>query len=77
MMRRRDFSKSSLLGGVSLVGLPRLAAAAEDAAEDKAAGLGYRLTRDTPTRRYDGRTCWCHPRAGIVPGSARTACRAS
>jgi hypothetical protein len=62
-MRRRDFLKSSLCGGVSLVYLPSLAAVADDA------GPGYRLTRDTPTRRYDGRTCWCHPRAGIVPGA--------
>ena len=69
MMRRRDFSKSSLSGGVSLVCLPRLAAAAEDAAKDKGAELRYRLSRDTPTRHYDGRTCWCHPRAGIVPGA--------
>lgn len=27
----------------------------------------YGLTRDVPTKYFDGEHCWCHPRAGIVP----------
>jgi len=29
----------------------------------------YRLSRDVPTRRFDGKSCWVHPRVGIVPGA--------
>ena len=30
-----------------------------------------RLSRDVPTRLFDGERCWCHPRAGIVPGAGK------
>lgn len=29
---------------------------------------GFHVQLDTVSRGYDGRTCWVHPRAGIVPG---------
>ena len=38
---------------------------------DQDAGGPYRLSRDVPTKRYDGKKCWCHPRAGIVPGAGK------
>ena len=73
---RRNFLRSSLVGGVSLLafpggGWPRTVEAG-DQAEGEATATGgsvpYRLTRDVPARLYDGKRCWCHPRAGIVPG---------
>ncbi len=33
-----------------------------------AGGPGYALRLESPTRRYDGESCWVHARAGIVPG---------
>jgi len=66
MIRRRSFLKSSLSGGVSLVCLPSLSATSLGADDRE---LPNRLSRDTPTRLYDGKRCWCHPRAGIVPGA--------
>jgi len=30
-----------------------------------------RIQLDTIARGFDGRTCWIHPRAGIVPGAGR------
>ncbi len=54
---------------------PVVAAAAQsaDRSDDDAAGASerYRLTRDVPTRFFDGKRCWCHPRAGIVPGAGK------
>jgi hypothetical protein len=32
-------------------------------------GSRFRLSRDVPTKLFDGRQCWSHPRAGIVPGA--------
>ncbi len=32
----------------------------------------YRLSREVPTRMYDGKQCWCHPRAGIVPDASQS-----
>ncbi|CAN5402362.1 hypothetical protein BH11PLA2_BH11PLA2_40890 [soil metagenome] len=29
---------------------------------------GYTIALDTALRGYDGKTCWVHPRAGIIPG---------
>lgn len=29
---------------------------------------GFRIQLDTISRGYDGKTCWVHPRAGVVPG---------
>lgn len=68
MITRRDYLKSSLRGGVSLLCLPPFSATSRAADGHE---LPYQLSRDTPTRLYDGKRCWCHPRAGIVPSTAR------
>lgn len=66
MTGRRDFLKSSLYGGVSLLRLPSFATTSGAADNHE---LPYHLSRHTPTRLYDGKRCWCHPRAGIVPNA--------
>ncbi len=66
MLDRRHFLTSSLVAGISAVQLPRALRAAE---ADTSPTPDYRLTRDVPTKLYDGTKCWCHPRAGIVPGA--------
>ena len=68
MITRRDFLESSLCGGVSLLCLPSFSATSRAASDDE---LPYDLTRDTPAQLYDGKRCWCHPRAGIVPSTAQ------
>lgn len=57
---RRKFIKSSLISGISLAFIPSLIRCKEE--------LNYALDLDVPTKLYDGNRCWCHPRAGIVPG---------
>jgi hypothetical protein len=69
MLKRRSFLHASLCGGVSLVTLPRVSRLF--AQTSPRTELEYELSRDVPTRRYDGRQCWCHPRAGIVPAAGR------
>ena len=69
MIERRQFLKSSLCAGISLANLPLPKAIfAQSETESQ-----YRLTREVPTRLFDGKRCWCHPRAGIVPGAGRDA----
>ncbi len=41
--------------------------AAEEILPGLAGPAGYRLSRQIPTHFYDGKQCWTHPRAGIVP----------
>lgn len=36
--------------------------------EDK---LSYSLDLDVPTKLFNGKRCWCHPRAGIVPDAGQ------
>ncbi len=67
MIERRDFLNASLIGGVSLVSMPSLQSALAETDNE----LTFRLSRHVPTRMYDGKKCWCHPRAGIVPGAGR------
>jgi hypothetical protein len=67
MIERRKFLKASICGGVSSITLPALTSKSVHAAEDSV----YRLSRHIPTRMYDGKKCWCHSRAGIVPGAGR------
>ena len=64
MIERRSFLKSSLSAGVSLLTLTRTGQGADEV-------LSNRVTRDVPTRLFDGTKCWCHPRAGIVPGAGK------
>ena len=64
---RRSFLKSSLVAGVSLTACPQLAGLARGE-EETQADAPLQLTRDVPTRYFDGDQCWCHARAGVVPG---------
>jgi len=68
MLPRRQFLKSSLLSGISYL---TLSSASEFfTCADERTPLEqspYSLSRDVPTRLFDGERCWCHPRAGIVP----------
>jgi hypothetical protein len=63
------FLKSSLAAGVSLVTLPIRQHAAKAAGEERVPA--FDIARDVPTKYFDGEQCWCHPRAGIVPGIGR------
>jgi len=63
-MRRRDFLQNTLGAGLAF-GASGLAAWAADAP------VGYQLSRIVPTKLFDGKTCWSHPRAGIVPGAGQ------
>jgi len=65
MPTRRHFLQTALAAGVSGFTLAPFMEAAEDAAP------AYKLARDIPTHYYDGKRCWCHPRAGIVPGAGK------
>lgn len=77
MFDRRRFLKSSLFAGVSFFTFRNSAHACQDAAEEASRGAAkqqavrYRLTREVPTRLFDGERCWCHPRAGAVPDAGR------
>ncbi len=74
MNERRQFLASSLCAGVSLATWGRRSPAAEKnppPVRNDAASVAYRLTREVPTRLYDGERCWCHPRAGVVPGGGK------
>ena len=64
---RREFLKTSLVGGVSILFLP-LSAKGFSRGQ---VGLGYDLILDTPTRYFDGENCFVHPRTGIVPGAGK------
>lgn len=65
MLERRTFMEISFWGGIALLRLPPVTTGAA------AAPRGCNVQRDTPTRMYDGRRCWCHPRGGIVPEIGR------
>ncbi len=56
---RRKFLKSSIISGISLAFIPSVCYGKEE--------LSYSLDLDVPTKLFDGKRCWCHPRAGIVP----------
>ncbi len=69
-MRRREFLKQSFFVSSTCLSLPLAdlkAAVSRELAENRTAA--YRVTRSVPTKFYDGKKCWCHPRAGIVPGA--------
>ncbi|MCA9115411.1 MAG: exo-alpha-sialidase, partial [Planctomycetaceae bacterium] len=75
MPGRRQFLQSSLVGGISLLTVSRrwpLQAEVQVASSAESTSPGYQLTRDVPTKLYDGKRCWCHPRAGIVPGAGKS-----
>ena len=69
-MNRRRFLKSSVCAGISLTALETpLPHSVFGGISSNERAAQYRLTRDVPTRLFDGKRCWCHPRAGIVPGA--------
>lgn len=75
MIARRRFLRSSLVSGVSLLtigsGARRALASRFTEADADAAAPPFQLSRDVPTRLFDGTSFWCHPRAGIVPGAGQ------
>ena len=64
MTTRRQFLHSSLGFTISWNLLPEILHASSDELTDQ-------ITRDIPTKLFDGTKCWCHPRAGIVPGAGQ------
>lgn len=69
MITRRDFVNRTLAGSVSLVTIPLF----EFFPGDRKPGrkISFRKDLDIPARLYDGKTCWCHPRAGIIPAQIK------
>lgn len=57
---RRQFLKSSIIGSITLASIPALISCRQEE-------LDYALDLNVPTKLFDGKRCWCHPRAGIVP----------
>lgn len=68
MFERRRFLQTSLCAGISYLTYGSVAGADEAAVD---AAPDYRLTRDVPTKLFDGKRCWSHPRAGIVQGAGQ------
>lgn len=60
---RRNFLKVSLIGGISFMSLPLTASIFSGRKDPQI----FSLSLQTPTRFFDGTSCWAHPRAGIVP----------
>lgn len=67
MIKRRNFIKAAFAASVSFVSIPMpVRAFFSTPLQPK-----FRLSLDVPTRRFDGDSCWAHPRAGIVPGEGK------
>jgi len=66
-MKRREFVKSSLIAGFSCLSIPSFAGSNGR----KNYQLGYGLSLKTPTRFFDGNSCFGHCRAGIIPGAGK------
>lgn len=65
---RRTFLASSAIAGISTFSLaPRILHG------DDGPGLAYANELGVAARLFDGRRCWVHPRAGIVPGAGPNA----
>ena len=64
---RRSFLKSCLIGGISVMSLPFDSFAGPAGTEKRK----FSLKLDAPVRRFDGKSCWAHPRAGIVPDAGK------
>ncbi len=64
MLTRRDLLKAS-----PILGLPLLDLMAVE--RNSNAPLTFDIKRLVPTKFYNGKRCWCHPRAGIVPGAGK------
>ena len=59
-IKRRTFLKSSLISGISLTIIPSLLSCEKET-------LNYSVELNVPTKMFDGKRCWSHPRAGIIP----------
>lgn len=76
MISRRHFMKSSLetslCAGISVLTLPAGSLVrGSTVADENPQRPEYVLSRHVPTKMYDGKRCWCHPRAGILPRPLR------
>ncbi len=70
MQNRRQFLTTSVRYGVSLMSLPMPGGRALAATPENPTGNpNYSVKLDTPTRLYDGKSCWTHPRVGMIPGA--------
>ena len=70
VISRRSFGQKTLLAAAGLsLGEFTFSRNAQAANPVNSTAPGYKLKLDSPTRRFDGKSCWCHPRAGIVPGA--------
>ena len=65
MQHRRQFIKSSLIGGITLTSWNPMIGFGE---RDGLKPVNYNVKTDIPTRMYNGKQCWIHSRAGILPG---------
>ena len=61
MTGRRSFIRNSLLGGTSILLFPSFVSFEQQG--------NYQLSLDVATKLFDGKKCWSHPRAGIVPAA--------
>jgi len=68
MLSRRELLFNGIGAGITTFTLDRWAYAAM---LKESGPVEYELTRDVPTRLFDGKRCWSHPRAGIVPGAGQ------
>ncbi len=59
--KRRVFLKSSLIAGISAAIIPSFMSFSNEK-------LRYSLKLSLAAKLFDGEKCWCHARAGIVPG---------
>jgi len=71
MISRRRLLGTSLGAGISWLTLPVPDVLRAVAADARAEGPAYQIDRHVAARLFDGERCWCHPRAGIVPGVGR------
>jgi len=63
-IHRRHFLKSSLISGVSFVILPSFI-------KNNSIVSEYKLELDIATKLFNGKQCWTHPRAGIIPKAGK------
>jgi hypothetical protein len=71
-MNRRRFLAGSIMGGVTSTLLRPFDALANDSNKEARPGttsIDYQVSRLAPVRRFDGKECFGHPRAGIVPSA--------
>lgn len=70
-MQRREFLQSGLLAGISVIAVPLPVNNLFAANEETTGAAPFTLTRDVPTKLFDGKSCWAHPRVGIIAGKKK------